>query len=209
MNHCLIIEDIAETRGWLAGIVTDAFPGCRVSEAASLRTALETLGAGTFDLVLVDLGLPDGSGMDALRRLQRTAPRAVCVVVTVMGDDAHLVAALSAGARGYLLKEQPAELLSRQLRQLAEGVPALSPAIAKRIMEHFQRTGPTDPEDSTLSKRERQTLALVSHGLRNAEVAGQLGVAESTVASHIKSIYRKLGISSRAEAAWHATRMGL
>lgn len=160
-------------------------------------------------MLLIDLRLPDGSGLDALRRLQRTAPEAACVVVTVMGDDAHLVAALSAGAKGYLLKEQPSELLSRQLRELTEGVPALSPAIAKRIMEHFQRTGPTDPEDGTLSKREKQTLALISHGLRNAEVARQLGVAECTVASHIKSIYRKLGISSRAEAAWHATRLGL
>jgi len=209
MNRCLIIEDIEESRRWIVGIVAAAFPGCAIREAASLRSALEAVGAESFDLVLVDLGLPDGSGLDALRRLQRAAPETACVVVTVMGDDAHLVAALAAGARGYLLKEQPADLLSRQLRQLVDGVPALSPAIAKRIMGHFQRTGPTDSEDGTLSRRERQTLALISYGLRNAEVAAQLGVAESTVASHIKSIYRKLGISSRAEAAWHATRMGL
>lgn len=76
-------------------------------------------------------------------------------------------------------------------------------------MEHFQRTGPAAAGDDDLSEREKQALALISRSLRNIDVATQLGIAESTVASHIKSIYRKLGISSRAEAAWHATRMGL
>jgi DNA-binding NarL/FixJ family response regulator len=209
MKHCLIIEDIVETRRWLAEIVAAAFPACCIREAGTRRAALQMLETETFDLALIDLGLPDGSGLDVMQRLQRTAPQATCVVTTAMGDDAHIVAALSAGAWGYLLKEQPAELLSRQLRQLAAGVPALSPAIAKRIMEHFQRTGPAHLEDSTLSNREKETLSLISRGLRNSEVAAQLGIAESTVASHIKSIYRKLNITSRAEAAWHATRLGL
>lgn len=186
-----------------------AFPDCRISEAATLRAALKEIEVAAFDLALIDLGLPDGSGLDALRRIQRTAPQAACVVITVIGDDSLIVAALAAGARGYLLKEQAADSLSRQLRQLADGIPALSPLIAKRIMEHFQRTGPCDAGESLLSKRERESLSLISRGLCNSEVAGHLGVAESTVASHIKSIYRKLGISSRAEAAWHATRLGL
>ena len=209
MKDCLIIEDMAESRRWLAGIVESAFPGCRIREAATLRAALAAVDAAPFDLALIDLRLPYGSGLDALRRIQRKAPQATAVMTTVVGDDAHIVAALSAGAKGYLLKEYPAELLSQQLRQLHDGVPALSPSIARRIMHHFERTGPTDTEAGALSQRERQTLALISHGLRNAEVAAQLGIAESTVASHIKSIYRKLGISSRAEAAWHATRLGL
>lgn len=209
MHHCLIIEDLIESRRWLADILTNAFPECRIHEAATLRSAMQVIQNSVFDLVLIDLVLPDGSGLDALRRLQRTSPQTVCVVTTVMGDDAHIVAALSAGAKGYLLKDQPAKLLSRQLQQLTHGVPALSPAIAQRIMGHFQRTGPSAPEDGTLSNRELQTLALISHGLRNSEVAQQLGVAESTIASHIKSIYRKLHISSRAEATWHAARLGL
>ncbi len=209
MKQCLIIEDIVETRRWLTEIVAEAFPDCRICECATLKAAFHLLETETFDLALIDLGLPDGSGLDALRRIERSTPETTCVVTTVMGDDAHIVAALSAGARGYLMKEQPAALLSRQLRQLTAGVPALSPSIAKRIMDHFRRTGPSDFEDITLSKRERETLALIARGLRNGEVAAQLGIAESTVATHIKSIYRKLGITSRAEAAWHATRMGL
>lgn len=76
-------------------------------------------------------------------------------------------------------------------------------------MEHFQRTGPTDMESGLLTEREKQTLSLIARGLRNGEVAKQMGIAPSTVASHVKSIYRKLCLSSRAEASWHATRLGL
>jgi len=209
MKDCLIVEDIPETRQWLAEIVVSAFPDCRVHEAATAGAGLRAAEACAFDLALIDLGLPDGSGLEVLRGIKQHTPDAVCVITTVMGDDTHIVAALSAGAQGFLLKEQPAELLSRQLTQLSAGVPALSPSIARRIMEHFQRTGPVESSDDELSDREKQTLSLISRGYRNSDVAAQLGIAESTVASHIKSIYRKLGISSRAEAAWHATRLGL
>ncbi len=89
------------------------------------------------------------------------------------------------------------------------GVPALSPSIARRIMEHFSLTGPTDVPDCQLTEREVEVLTLIARGLRNAEVAEILGLAQTTIASYIKSVYRKLGISSRAEASWHATRLGL
>lgn len=209
MKAILIVEDIAETRRWLGDIVTEAFPGCRISEAHDMRSGISAVAGQDFDLAMIDLGLPDGSGLDVLRNLRLVQPGASCVVTTVMGEDAHIVAALSAGADGYLLKEQPEELLIQQLRQLAQGVPALTPSIARRIMEHFRFVGPVpDPEDE-ISEREKEVLSRIGCGLRNAEVAKELGIADSTVASHIKSIYRKLGISSRAEAAWHAARMGL
>lgn len=208
MDRALIVEDVAETRRWLAEVIFSAFPDCRIHEAACVRTGLAAAGRD-FDLALIDLGLPDGSGLEVLRHLRSNSPRTLCVITTVVGDDAHIISALSAGAQGYLLKEQPAELLSRQLAQLAEGVPALSPSIARRIMEHFKMTGPAADDDAGLSEREKQTLALIARGYRNSDVATQLGIAESTVASHIKAIYRKLDISSRAEAAWHATRLGL
>ena len=209
MERVLIVEDVAETRRWLEEIVRVAFPDCHIHGAASVGDALADVQGGDFDLALIDLGLPDGSGLQVLRWLRENRPGTICVITTVVGDDAHIVAALSAGAQGYLLKEQPAELLSRQLTQLAEGVPALSPSIARRIMEHFRMTGPAAGCDGDLSEREKQTLALIARGFRNSDAAETLGIAESTVASHIKAIYRKLGISSRAEASWHATRLGL
>ncbi|WP_417495751.1 LuxR C-terminal-related transcriptional regulator [Maricaulis sp.] len=209
MTAILIVEDVSETRKWLCEIACAAFPDCHITEAATMRAGLRAAAEADYDLALIDLGLPDGSGLEVLRSLRLVCPRAVPIVTTVMGDDASIVAALSAGAQGYLLKENPAELLTRQLLQLAEGLPAISPSVARRIMEHFRLTGPAADPDEGLTARERDVLGLIGRGLRNSDVAADLGVAESTVASHIKAIYRKLGISSRAEASWHATRMGL
>lgn len=208
MRSVLIVEDVAETRRWLGGIVHSAFPQARLTEAGTLRGALALL-RDSYDLALIDLGLPDGSGLDVLRMLRNQQSGALCVVTTAMGDDASIVAALSSGADGYLLKEAPAEVLARQLLQLSNGVPALSPAVARRIMEHFRLTGPAAPPDAGLTQRETEVLGLIGRGMRNTEVAAALGLAETTVAGYIKAIYRKLGISSRAEASWHATRMGL
>ena len=208
MKRVLILEDIAETRDWLCALVAAAFDGVEIETAGMLRQARGLLGR-PYDLALIDLGLPDGSGLDFLRQMRVQSPGTICVVTTVMGDDATVVGALSAGAEGYLLKENPAEVLSRQLRQIGDGVPALSPAIARRIMEHFRYTGPSAGEEQQLTEREREVLALIGRGLRNAEVARELGIAETTVAGYIKAVYRKLGISSRAEAAWHAARLGL
>jgi len=209
MQKVLIVEDVAETRLWLHDMATEAFPGCRTLLVGSVRAALAALETTEPDVALIDIGLPDGSGIDLLRQIRRRNPATLCVITTVLGDDANIVAALSVGANGYLLKEQAPERIVRQLAQLADGIPALSPSIARRIMEHFRLTGPVDSEDLSLTTRERQVLGLISRGLRNADVARQLELSETTVASHIKAIYRKLGISSRAEATWHATRMGL
>lgn len=176
--------------------------------AESVRAASASL-TQPFDLALIDLGLPDGSGLDVLRLLRRGSPEAIAVVTTVMGDDASIVAALSAGADGYLLKESTPAVLARQLAQLSIGMPAISPAVARRIMEHFRLTGPTAEIDAQLTERETEVLGLIARGLRNAEVAAEMGIAETTVAGYIKIVYRKLGIGSRAEAAWHANRLGL
>jgi len=208
MSVVLIVEDLRETRTWLGEIARGAFPDCRIVEAAGVREAMLRLAAEQFDIALIDLGLPDGSGLDVLRRLRQDQPQATCIVTTVMGDDASIVGALSAGAQGYLLKEQARELLVRQLTDTVRGVPALSPSVARRIMEHFRRTGP-NTDDTALTAREREVLALVGRGLRNAEVARSLQLSDHTVAGYIKSIYRKLDISSRAEASWHAARLGL
>ncbi len=209
MTRVLIVEDVAQTRQWLAGIARAAFADCQIEEAASMRAGLAAAAQSDFDIALIDLGLPDGSGLEVLRSLTLVCPDAIPIVTTVMGDDAHIVSALSAGAQGYLLKENPADMLTAQLKRLADGLPALSPSIARRIMEHFRYTGPAADPEEDLTTREREVLGLIGRGHRNIDVAQALDLAESTVASHIKSIYRKLGISSRAEASWHATRMGL
>lgn len=208
MKRVLIVEDIAETRRWLAQMVMETYPEAKISMAETVRTAAMFHGQ-TFDLVLIDLGLPDGSGLDVLRMIQSSSPEAIKVVTTVMGDDASIVGALSAGADGYLLKETAPAVITRQLAQLSIGIPAIAPSIARRIMAHFRLTGPAAGSEAQLTERETQVLGLIARGLRNSEVAHEMGIADTTVAGYIKVIYRKLGIGSRAEAAWHANRLGL
>ncbi|MFV1590630.1 MULTISPECIES: response regulator [unclassified Phaeobacter] len=208
MKNVLIVEDVAETREWLRQIVKTAFPAVICDVTGSLRQAKPLIARSSHDLCILDLKLPDGSGLSLLPQIRERSAAAVSVVATVSGDDASIVSALTAGADGYLLKEQPSEILVRQLRQISIGIPALSPVIAQRLIKHFRNTGPSQ-SDVDLSKREAEVLALIGRGLRNAEVASELGISIETVSGYIKTIYRKLGISSRAEAGWHAKQMGL
>lgn len=205
----LIVEDVAESRRWLRELVQGALADCTLTEATDVRQGMALAATARFDLALIDLGLPDGSGLDVLRALHEAHSQTLCVVTTVMGDDAHIVAALSAGANGYLLKEQAPNLFKLQLQQIVAGVPVLSPSIARRLMEHFRRTGPSAKPAETLTEREKDVLGLIGRGMRNAEVAKTLSLSENTIAGYIKDIYRKLGISNRAEASWHAIQLGL
>jgi DNA-binding NarL/FixJ family response regulator len=209
IRSILMVEDAQQSRQFLGGLLAEIFPAADVSEAADMRTALHFCDRRQFDLALVDLQLPDGNGYTVLRRLAQTQTDVVAIVTTVMGSDSAIVAALSAGAQGYLLKSDPPEMIARHLRAIPDGAPPLSPAIARRVMDHFRATGPNAEGDTGLTPREAEVLGLVARGLRVSDVAGVLDLAPSTVSSHIKSVYRKLGISSRAEAAYQAARMGL
>ncbi|MEB8388949.1 response regulator transcription factor [Rhodobacteraceae bacterium KMM 6894] len=209
IERVLILEDIRQSREFLAAIVARILNAPEIAKEATLRGAEHACGRYRFDLALVDLSLPDGDGTTLLRKLTAEQPDCICVVTTVMATDSTIVGALAAGAQGYLLKSDPEQLLEHHLRLLMDGVPPLSPQIARRIMQHFQLTGPTHEATSTLTKRETEVLRLIARGLRVAEAAEALGLAESTVITHIKAVYRKLEISNRAEAALHASRLGL
>jgi DNA-binding NarL/FixJ family response regulator len=208
MSPVLIVEDLPDVRAWLAELSREADSDADIEVAGTVREALAAAQRGPYRFALIDLGLPDGSGLDVVRAIKGQQADTICIVATVLGDDASIVGALAAGADGYLLKDQPADLLTRQIRDTLEGRPGLSPAIARRLMDHFRRTGPA-AEDAVLTPREREVLAHIGRGLRNHETARALSMSEHTVAGHIKSVYRKLGISTRAEAAWHAAQLGL
>lgn len=209
IESILIVEDIAQARSFLMGILEELFPQAEIIESADMRTALSQCNRHQFDLALVDLQLPDGDGYAVLRKLSETQDNVISIVTTAMGSDSAIVAALSAGADGYLLKSDPPDLIASHLRHLPDGTLPLSPAIARRVMDHFRATGPAVEDSATLTPREAEVLSLVGRGLRVADVAQALDLAPSTVSSHVKAIYRKLNISSRAEAAYQAARMGL
>ena len=214
--HILLLEDLPEIRQWLKGVVMQVFPQALISESARVHDALEQITAVRFDLALIDLGLPDGSGVDVVEALRDSQPDAQSVVVTIHDDDDHLFPALQAGAFGYVLKEQSRELLAEQLQRITQGEPPLSPSIARRVIAYFASQARAQPAESqpllpsvSLTERENEVLLRVAKGFTLPEIGQQLNLSRHTIADYVKQIYRKLNVSSRAEAALEAQRLGL
>jgi two-component system, NarL family, nitrate/nitrite response regulator NarL len=238
----LIVEDNPVARSFLSRVVRESFSDTLViSEAGDLESARRQIGplrdgvgaADPFKLILVDLELPDGNGMELLAELG--AYPATKIVTTLYSDDDHLFPALQCGADGYLLKEDRFEVLVEELQKIVRGQPPLSPAIARRLLTHFRhgpigggltsepmplssgfqssrpvpmgRGAPLDHE--RLTPRESEVLTYLSKGFTIKEIANLMGIKWFTVNDHIKSIYKKLNVSSRAEAAVLASKQGL
>ena len=212
MKNILLLEDLPEIRAWLKVLIHQVFPDAQISESARVHDALGLVSAVKFDLALVDLGLPDGSGVDVVAALREQQPEAQSVVVTIHDDDEHLFPALQAGAFGYILKEQPRELITEQLQRISQGEPPLSPSIARRVMAYFTAKAKPQPSNLphvNLTERESEVLLRVAKGYTLPEIGVQLGLSRHTIADYVKQIYRKLNVSSRAEAALEAQRLGL
>lgn len=211
MKHILLVDDLADALAMLQDAIVAAFGPVPCTQARCVREALAVIDSGTpFDLALIDLALGDGSGLDLIGRLAQRQPQCAVVVASIHDDDDHLFQALQAGAQGYLLKDHPTAWLALQLQGIAQGQPPLSPAIARRLLRHFQPPPATEaPTASDLSARERDVLGLLAQGVRIADIGIALGISRHTVGDHVKNIYRKLNISSRAEAALQARHLGL
>jgi len=209
----LVVEDDTETREYFA----EALRGdgsddgsYHVTTAASLEQGKEELQRKWPDVLLVDLGLPDGSGLDLIRRARELSKDILILVITVFGDETSVVGAIEAGAHGYLLKsEAPADLRESVGQVLAGGAP-ISPGIASHLLRRFRHTDSTDePRSPRFTPREREVLTLMVKGLPYLEAAEILGVTRNTVAGHVKSIYAKLEVSSRGEAVYEALSQGI
>lgn len=243
----LIVEDNPVARGFLGRVVRESFSDeIAITEAGDLESARKQITATQtsapsqaadpsrhpFKLILVDLELPDGNGMELLAEL--AGYPATKIVTTLYSDDDHLFPALQCGADGYLLKEDRFEVLVEELQKIVRGQPPLSPAIARRLLTHFRggatgggsepqsvppsgfsssrpmplgRGAPLDHEK--LTPRETEVLTYLSKGFTIKEIASLTGIKWFTVNDHIKSIYKKLNVSSRAEAAVLASKQGL
>ncbi len=220
MKNILLLEDLPEIRAWLKALALQVFPGAVVTEASRIQDAMQLVSAQTFDLGMLDLGLPDGSGVEVVQALRDKQPDAQSVVVTIHDDDDHLFPALQAGAFGYLLKEQTREQLAEQLHRISQGEPPLSPSIARRVIQYFTAqarmapVGKNTGNDSVtphvqLTERENEVLLRVAKGYTLPEIGQQLNLSRHTIADYVKQIYRKLNVSSRAEVALEAQRLGL
>ncbi|MBY4594412.1 response regulator transcription factor [Ottowia caeni] len=213
MNQALLLDDLPDALTIVETAVREAFNDVVCTTARSVREAMALIETNSFDLALVDLSLGDGHGRDVIAQLAQRQSNCAIVVSTIHDDDENLFQALQAGAQGYLLKDHPISWLATQLKGIVQGQPPLSPAIARRLLRHFQAAPPAKapPLESRedLSAREREVLCLLAQGVRIAEIGESLGISRYTVGDHVKNIYRKLNISSRAEAALRARGMGL
>lgn len=209
MNSAWILEDLADSRDWLAKSIQMAFPRIAIDYFTRLGEALAAIRERPGpDLALIDLNLPDGSGIALIEAIKQSSPDTICVVASIFDDDLHLMPALRAGAQGYLLKDQSCEQIADLLRGIADGRPPLSPAIARRLLAHFQPKM-QDHVVAFLTQRETEVLSIIAKGMTIAETARLLNISPNTVPGYIKEIYRKLNVSSRAEAAISARNLGL
>lgn len=220
----IIVEDEPEFRRRFAQII-DSEPTMRLAGvAANKREAQVLIDREDFDVMLIDLGLPDGTGIDLIRNVSQRKPDVDIMVVTVFGDEQHVVSSIEAGATGYILKDStPADVISciRLLRACGSPV---SPVVARSVLRAIRSrmggtttsssstTAPTrsaNAENNPLSARETEILQLLAKGMSFNEIGEILGISPHTVTAHIKKIYRKLAVHSRGEAVYEASQMGL
>ena len=177
-----------------------------VGEAASAGEAVSVAATSSPDVVLLDLVMPEGDGIGAIRRLLEAAPGVRVLVLTSFADDAQIFAAIAAGAAGYLLKDVDPQALADGIRDVHAGRPALHASVAARLMGH---SGSPRPTSDHLTPRERDVLRLVVEGLANKQIAQRLGIGEKTIKTHVSRVLAKLGVTDRTQAAVLAIREGL
>jgi DNA-binding NarL/FixJ family response regulator len=209
----LLVEDEPTTRSHLAAAVR-SHEGMRLAaEAASVAEALAALDREQPQVVLVDLGLPDGSGLDVIRAAAARSPAPDVMVISVFGDEKTVLAAIEAGAGGYLLKDGAGRDIAESILRLVAGEAPISPAIAvhliRRLRPKPEAPAARVPEDSLLTDREMDVLELVAKGLSYEEIGDTLQLRYNTIASYTKGIYRKLAVRSRGEAVFEARQLGL
>lgn len=216
----VLVEDDVDFQQAMRQMLDDA-PDMQLLAVASTRAqgmqALETL---EMDVLLVDLGLPDGSGIELIRAAQHKRPQCGIMVCTVFGDEIHVMRSLEAGATGYLLKDSPAHRMVGEIRSLHQGGSPISPLIARQVLMRFREkspvlpvSAPPKPEPDTarppLSARELEVLELITKGFTADEIAELLSVSRHTVHTFVRRIYRKLHVNSKAEAIYEARSQGL
>ena len=206
----VVVDDHILFREGLIAIVRSAPDVEVVGQAGSVSEAIELVRTIKPDIILMDFGLPDGTGADATRAILKEHPECKIVFLTMSEDDEDLFAAIRSGARGYLLKNiHPSKLIST-LRSVQQGESALSRTMTLRVMEELSRTRKTEyPTEVTLTHREIDVLRAIATGLSNQDIANHLFFFENTVKYHVHSILEKLKLSNRKEAATYARAHGL
>ncbi|MCB9092332.1 MAG: response regulator transcription factor [Halobacteriovoraceae bacterium] len=201
----LVLEDNKNTANYLKTLLLNYFSSSEVIVIDNLQEGKRWIKSHSPSLAFIDIGLPDGSGLDFLKELKMYNASIKAIIVTAFADDQNLFQALSLGADGYILKDLEKESFLYMLSKIEQNEPPLSPSIAKRMMQYFQKKSSLKTD---LSPRESETLCLIAKGYTVPEAAKEMGLSPQTVAGYVKKIYEKLHVSNRAEVTREAIRLG-
>ncbi|WP_448956048.1 response regulator [Labrys neptuniae] len=207
----IVVEDDPGALERITGALETA-PDIRViASAPNAVTGKALIDKGGFDVLLCDLGLPDGSGISLIRYAAHKYADVDIMVITIFADQDKVLESIKAGARGYLLKDERYDSFAESIREVRRGGSPISPVIARQLLKEFQpREQEADKKGlELLSKRELEVLKLLARGFTFVEIGDILKIGRSTVATYVKNIYQKLEVNSRAEAVFEASSMGV
>lgn len=205
----LLVDDHPMFRDGLRAALTTSEQVDVVEEAGTVAEAVATCERSRPDVVLMDLQLPDGNGIDATKVILERQPDTLVIVLTMTGDDDAVFAALAAGARGYLLKGADRAAILAAVAGVARGEAILGAGVAERVIAHFAQPGPHSTPLPELTDREREVLRLVADGLTNQAIAERLFVSPKTARNHVSNILMKLQVGSRTDASRKAREAGI
>lgn len=205
----LLLEDDHPLREHFADILRSWPGGELVAACTTLAEALDVLERREIDLLMADLHLPDGHGIEAIRLLRRRYPQADAMVISALADDETVLRAIEAGAVGYLLKDADSLELIEAIEDLRRGRSPISSSIARILVKRMSGPPPANDAGPVLTPRETEILRGIAKGFTYAELAEWLNISRQTVPVHIKNIYRKLAAHNRSEAVFEATKRGL
>ncbi|MBX2808626.1 MAG: response regulator transcription factor [Cellvibrionaceae bacterium] len=209
----LIVEDSQVTRERLEQAIIEGGHFTLVGSASTYQTARKMLKTHSPDILLTDLDLPDGTGINLIKMLHDADIRTrLAIVITIFGDEDHVINALKAGASGYLLKDDDFIEINSAILQMLNGGSPISPSIARYLLSELSLSSTAEPaaaHEKVLSSREHEILMLVSKGYTAKEIGAMLNVSFHTVNAHVKNIYKKLSVSNKTEAIFEATKKGI
>ncbi len=231
MQNILLVDDHREARQRMWRLLESAFGRSNIIECATMTDARSHMASQAFDLVILDLALPDGNGEDLIWPILDKNANCYIVISTIHDEGNRLIDALSRGAKGYLLKDQSEDALIASIKGILTGIPPLSASVARRILEYLRQNRPRSGtgkartamagedwhseygaeanQTEDLTPRETEVLVLLARGFNRPDIAGILNISKHTVATHVSNVYRKLNISSRIEAAAAARMLDL
>ena len=206
LQSIVVLESTASTL--LAGVAATYCSHAELFQPSSINKAHEVIKKQQPDLAVIDMDVVDGKIPEFLKSLKTSSPKTTCIVASHIEEDKEIFIALKSGAKGYLLKDKEEDQILKHLTNILDGQPTVAPAIAYQMLGYFHQQ-PNFDNQETLSDRESEILKLIASGYKRAAAAEKLNITLNTVATHLKAIYSKLNINSRAEATLEAIRRGL